>query len=437
MSLIIILIFVVGYLCIALEHVIKVNKSGIALLMSVVCWGIYSLNSDPALCEKFSHHVYDTSETILFLMGAMTIVAVVDTYGGFNFVTNKLRSKSLGLLLWKTVGMTFILSALLDNMTTCIVMVMVLRKILVDKKLRMLFSGLIIIAANAGGAFSPIGDVTTIMLWIKGFISTEGAITHLFIPSVVSILVPTICVLPQIKNLSYAGPSFECDINAQSMASSYSKKIIFLIGVGGLVLVPVFRSITGLPPFLFVMGILALLWISTEILLRIDHNLKSRGKDKAKVSTIITTIDMSTILFFLGILLTVGALAETGTLNRLGQWLRGTLHNVYLINGLIGVLSSIIDNVPLVASTMGMYDIEPSSALGELQNYCQDGAFWQLLAYCAGTGGSILIIGSAAGVVVMGMEKISFSWYLKHFSWVAALGYISGIATYAISELVF
>lgn len=438
MSGLIVTIFIAGYLFIALEHITKVNKSSIALLMSVVCWGLYSLVAgQDSLVSGFSRHVYDTCETILFLMGAMTIVAIVDTYGGFNFVTSKLRSKNLKTLLWKTVGMTFILSALLDNMTTCIVMIMVLQKLIKDRKTRLLFAGLTIIAANAGGAFSPIGDVTTIMLWIKGFITAEGVLTHLFIPSVVSIIIPTLFILPMLKRQAIVVGPYNNPGKTQSMASNISRKTIFFIGVGGLILVPIFRSITGLPPFLFVMGVLALLWISTEIMIRFDGTIKMSGKEQAKVSNIITTIDMSTILFFLGTLLTVGAVEETGTLNYLGQWLRNTLGNVYLINGLIGVFSSIIDNVPLVASTMGMYQIEPLTAVGDMQNYCQDGTFWQLLAYCAGTGGSILIIGSAAGVIVMGMEKISFSWYLKHFSWIALLGYIAGIIAYALMEFAF
>lgn len=438
MNLLILFIFLAGYLCIALEHILKINKSGIALLMSVVSWGIYAIcTSSDTLISKFSCHVYDTCETILFLMGAMTIVAVIDTYGGFDFVTNHMRSKSTKQLLWKTAALTFFLSALLDNMTTCIVMIMVLRKIIEDKPTRLMFAGITIIAANAGGTFSPIGDVTTIMLWIKGCISAEGVITHLFVPSVVSLIIPAICVMPMLKHnmatTTFSGSQFK----NQSMASTLSRKIIFFIGIIGLILVPVLRSITGLPPFLFVMGVLALLWISTEIMIRFDNKIKTVGDERAKVSSIIATIDMSTILFFLGILLTVGALDETGMLSQFGQWLRSTLHNVYLINVVIGILSSIIDNVPLVASTMGMYQIEPSSAIGDLQYYCQDGTFWQLLAYCSGTGGSILIIGSAAGVVVMGMEKISFSWYLKRFTWLALLGYFAGILAYALIAFLF
>lgn len=462
MTSIIILVFVVGYFCIALENLTKVNKAGIALLMSVLCWGVYMLNAGEYaeifyprqfadylqnggstsmgfIAEHvFSSHVAETCETILFLMGAMTIVEVVDSNGGFNFMTHRLRTGNPKLLLWKTVLLTFFLSALLDNMTTAIVMVMVLRKLVSDRNMRLLYAGIVILAANSGGAFSPIGDVTTIMLWIKGCVSTTGIITSLFIPSLVSVIVPTLLLMPMFKGrLQTEMPASALSTTGVNSPFTRSSRLaIFLIGVLGLVLVPLFRSITGLPPFVGVMGVLAILWITTELMFRFNKHIKN-VHNKVRVSNIIKKIDMATILFFLGILLTVGALQETGTLNSFGLWLNHTFGNVYLVNTLIGLMSSVVDNVPLVASAMGMYAIEPAGTIGAMQAYCQDGMFWELLVYCAGTGGSMLIIGSAAGVVVMGLENISFGWYLKRFSLIALLGYLSGILAYWLQSLLF
>lgn len=461
MTSIIISVFIVGYLCIALEGVTKVNKAGVALFMSVVCWGIYMLCADTYASQfypqelasylaeggksamgfitenVFSKHVAETCETILFLMGAMTIVEIVDSNGGFNFVTRRLKTDSHKKLLWKTVIITFFLSALLDNMTTCIVMVMVLKKLVTDRQMRLLYAGMIIIAANAGGAFSPIGDVTTIMLWIKGCVSTTGIITSLLFPSIVSVLVPTLLVMPMFKGevISNIPETMHTVTDSKQPFTRCARKAIFAIGVLGLMLVPVFRNITGLPPFVGVMGVLAILWITTEIMIRRNKHLKKMD-DRVRVSNIMKKIDMSTILFFLGILLTVSSLQETGTLNAFGLWLNDAFGSVYIVDTLIGVMSSIVDNVPLVASAMGMYNIEPAGTIGTMQAYCQDGVFWELLAYCAGTGGSMLIIGSAAGVVVMGLENISFGWYLKRFTWIAFVGYISGIIAYWLQSMI-
>ena len=435
MTTFIILAFIAGYLCIALESVIKVNKAAIALCMSVVCWSVMPSTALPA----FPEHVAEACETMFFLMGAMTIVEIVDTNGGFNFVTRRLRTNSPKALLWKTVLLTFFLSALLDNMTTCIVMIMVLKKLIADRQTRLLYAGMTILAANAGGAFSPIGDVTTIMLWIKGCVSTTGIITGLLFPSIVSVAVPALIMTPMMKGEQQTVASTRIVIKEENKPgfSRLGRKIIFAIGVGGLVLVPVFRSITNLPPFVGVMGVLAILWIVTEIFIRRNHRLMKAASEEVRVSSIIRRIDMSTLLFFLGILLTVSALQETGTLNRFGEWLNNSFGNVYVVDSLIGIMSSIVDNVPLVASAMGMYDIQPEGTIGAMQAYCQDGIFWELLAYCAGIGGSILIIGSAAGVVVLGLENISFGWYLKHFSWLALIGYFAGIFAYWLQNLVF
>lgn len=461
MTSIIISVFIAGYLCIALEGVTKVNKAGVALFMSVVCWGIYMLCADTYASQfypqelasylaeggksamgfitenVFSKHVAETCETILFLMGAMTIVEIVDSNGGFNFVTRRLKTDSHKKLLWKTVIITFFLSALLDNMTTCIVMVMVLKKLVADKQARVFYAGIVIIAANAGGAFSPIGDVTTIMLWIKGCVSTTGIIKGLFLPSLISVVIPTLIMTPMLKKYTLI-PAVQTSHLHADKNPGFPRKArvsIFCIGVFGLMLVPVFRSVTGLPPFVGVMGVLAILWITTEIMIRHNKRLL-KIENEVRVSNIIKKIDMSTILFFLGILLTVGALQETGTLNAFGLWLNDAFGSVYIVNTLIGVMSSIVDNVPLVASAMGMYNIEPAGTIGTMQAYCQDGVFWELLAYCAGTGGSMLIIGSAAGVVVMGLENISFGWYLKRFTWIAFVGYISGIIAYWLQSMI-
>jgi Na+/H+ antiporter NhaD/arsenite permease-like protein len=462
MSNVIIATFVLGYIFIALENATKVSKAGVALFMSVLCWGAYMLAADGYVSnfyqqaftdylqhdagasaigfiadKVFSRHVAETCETILFLMGAMTIVEVVDSNGGFNFVTRRLRTSNSTSLLWKTVVLTFFLSALLDNMTTCIVMVMVLKKLVADKQARVFYAGIVIIAANAGGAFSPIGDVTTIMLWIKGCVSTTGIIKGLFLPSLISVVIPTLIMTPMLKKYTLI-PAVQTSHLHADKNPGFPRKArvsIFCIGVFGLMLVPVFRSVTGLPPFVGVMGVLAILWITTEIMIRHNKRLL-KIENEVRVSNIIKKIDMSTILFFLGILLTVGALQETGTLNAFGLWLNDAFGSVYIVNTLIGVMSSIVDNVPLVASAMGMYNIEPAGTIGTMQAYCQDGIFWELLAYCAGTGGSMLIIGSAAGVVVMGLENISFGWYLKRFTWIAFVGYISGIIAYWLQSMI-
>ena len=437
----VLLVFVIGYLLIAFEGVSKVNKSGIALLMSVICWSLFMVSGtkdgNTEIGSIFSAHVSETCETILFLMGAMTIVEVIDSNGGFNFITNRLKTYNPKSLLWKTVALTFVLSALLDNMTTCIVMVMVLKRLVADRRMRMIYAGMIVLAANAGGAFSPIGDVTTIMLWIKGCVTSEGIIKSLLLPSIVCTLVPACIVsarmhgklsVPVGSNSAYR----DADIGVERIDFMFARGeriAIFCIGVLGLMFVPVFRNITNLPPFVGVMGVLAVLWIVTEIMIHRNKRLL-KVEDKVRVASIIKKIDMSTILFFLGILLAVGALQETGLLNSLGVWLSDAFENVYVVNSIIGVLSSVVDNVPLVASAMGMYEIQPAGTVGEMAVYCQDGTFWELLAYCASTGGSLLIIGSAAGVVAMGLENINFGWYMKHFTLLALVGYVSGILTY-------
>lgn len=431
----IVITFVIGYFFIAIESVAKVNKAAIALLMFVACWTLFMLDpgsyitglSGQALIDAvgtaIEHHLGSTSTTLFFLMGAMTIVEIVDQNGGFNFVRDKLRSKTKRGLLWKIVVMTFFLSAILDNLTTSIVMIMILRKLVHNKKDRMIYASLVIIAANSGGAFSPIGDVTTIMLWNKGVITALGVISEVFIPSVVSVIVPALLLQIMLKGqLEDTDVKVKSDYEVLDFNSS-QRKMIFIIGVGGLVFVPIFRYLTDLPPFVGILLVLGVLWTTTEVFYR-KLGSGHEGMQK-RVTNLLSRIDMSTILFFLGILMAVACLEEIGVLTALGQGLNVAFDgNHYAVTGIIGVLSSIVDNVPLVAGCMGMYPVTPTGDMAI------DGIFWQLLAYCAGVGGSMLIIGSAAGVVVMGLEKITFGWYMKHISWIAFAGYIAGIFSY-------
>lgn len=432
----IIVAFVAGYLCITLESLTKINKAAIALLMCVVCWTLLMVSpgayypdvaSDGVLhhiSEVIEHHLGDAAGTLFFLMGAMTIVEIVDSNGGFNFVRDIMKTRSKRKLLWRVAIATFFLSSILDNLTTSIVMIMVLRKLVQSREERLIYAALIIISANSGGAFSPIGDVTTIMLWIKGVVTTQGILTEIFIPSLVSMLVPAF-----ILQYSLSG-KFDKEQNLVtaeiSQFTKVQRNIIFWLGVGGLVFVPIFKSITHLPPFMGILLVLGVLWTVTEIF---HHNTSEDDTMAKRVSDLLSRIDLSTIMFFLGILMAVAVLQEIGVLTALGTGLNEVfVGNYYVINGIIGVLSSIVDNVPLVAGCMGMYPVAETGVMAI------DGIFWQLLAYCAGVGGSMLIIGSAAGVVVMGLEKITFGWYLKRITWIAFVGYLAGIVTYWLQQ---
>ena len=437
---IIIAVFVIGYACIALEHGTKINKAPVALLMCAICWtlvtigvnnGAITLPHGEPITERMLHHLSETCEIIVFLMGAMTIVEIVDANGGFNFVRYRLQTTSKRKLMWRMAWMTFFLSAVLDNLTTSIVMIMVLRKLVANKEDRFLFAGLIILAANAGGAFSPIGDVTTIMLWVRGMLSTQGVITEVFLPSVASLLIPCLIMHFRMKG-NLEGVKEEKFVEANQEFSQKERNIVFCLGVGGLLFVPVFKSLTHLAPYVGILLVLGVLWTAVEVFLarKKNHHLMSTHR----VTNMLQKIDMTTILFFLGILMTVATLQDTGVLNSFGIWLNEvTGANHYAITGVIGAASSIVDNVPLVAGCMGMYEIDPVAGAA----LAQDGIFWQLLAYCAGVGGSMLIIGSAAGVVVMGLENISFGWYLKNISWIALAGYLAGIVVYAIQHPIF
>ena len=432
----IVIVFCVGYLCIALEGLTRVNKAAIALLMCVCCWTLLMMG--PAsfypevaadsvvhhIAEVIEHHLGDAAGTLFFLMGAMTIVEIVDSNGGFNFVRDTLKTRSKRKLMWRVAFMTFFLSAILDNLTTSIVMIMVLRKLVQSRGDRLIYAALVVISANSGGAFSPIGDVTTIMLWIKGVITTQGVITEIFIPSLVSMLVPAFILQYQLSG------KFDKEHNLPkadvSQFTKTQRDIIFWLGVGGLCFVPIFKTITHLPPFMGILLVLGVLWTVTEIF---HYNTSEDDTMAKRVSDLLSKIDLSTIMFFLGILMALAVLQEVGVLTMLGQILDSTFEgNHYLVTGIIGVLSSIVDNVPLVAGCMGMY---PVAAAGDM---AVDGIFWQLLAYCAGVGGSMLIIGSAAGVVVMGLEKITFGWYMKKITWVAFAGYLTGILIYWIER---
>ena len=437
LTVLIVIVFCIGYLCIALESLTKVNKAAIALLMCVFCWTLLMMGPAayyPAIpgeevvhhiAEVIEHHLGDAAGTLFFLMGAMTIVEIVDSNGGFNFVRDTMKTRSKRKLMWRVAFMTFFLSAILDNLTTSIVMIMVLRKLVQSREERLIYAALIVISANSGGAFSPIGDVTTIMLWIKGVISTQGVLTEIFIPSLVSMVVPAFILQFSLKG------KFDKEQNLPkadvSQFTKAQRDIIFWLGVGGLVFVPIFKTLTHLPPFMGILLVLGVLWTTTEIF---HYNTSEDDTMAKRVSDIMTKIDLSTIMFFLGILMAVAVLQEIGVLTALGEGLNEAFSgNYYIINGIIGVLSSIVDNVPLVAGCMGMY---PVQAAGDM---AIDGIFWQLLAYCAGVGGSMLIIGSAAGVVVMGLEKITFGWYMKRITWIAFVGYLAGMLCYWVERM--
>ncbi len=438
----IVILFCIGYFCIAIESLTKINKAAIALLMFVGCWTLFMIDPGSyiaaavgdmkaaAVSEVIEHHLGSTSTTLFFLMGAMTIVELVDQNGGFNFVRDTLQTKSKRSLLWRIAFMTFILSAILDNLTTSIVMIMILRKLVSDKKDRLIYAALVVIAANSGGAFSPIGDVTTIMLWNKGVITAAGVIMEIFIPSLVSMVIPAYILSLSLKGeLSFKAEQAQT-VGASDLTTS-QRKAIFFLGVGGLIFVPIFKTITHLPPFVGILLVLGVLWTVSEIFYARLKAPEEKGAMQKRVTTMLTRIDMSTILFFLGILMAVACLETIGVLTMLGETLDQTFEgNHYLVTGIIGVLSSIVDNVPLVAGCMGMYPVDPVAGA----DMAVDGIFWQLLAYCAGVGGSMLIIGSAAGVVVMGLEKITFGWYMKKITWVAFAGYLAGIVCYWLEK---
>jgi Na+/H+ antiporter NhaD/arsenite permease-like protein len=452
MQIVIICVFIIGYICIALEHTLKVNKTATALLTGVLCWTLFILSqpggqllssseflttislieqqvgseafallSPSDLYHRFvlgelSHHLSEISEILFFLLGAMTIVELVDSHHGFRFITDKITTKSPTSLLWIICWIAFFLSAVLDNLTAAIVMVSLIRKLIPDRKTRLFFAGMIVIAANAGGAWSPIGDVTTTMLWINGQISALSIMKMLIIPSVICLLVPLVYL-----NFTLKKNSAETITRPESRDDSHKYgKLMLFIGIGALISVPMFKMYTHLPPYVGVLLGLAVLWIISEL---IHPDADEHEKRKYSAAGALSRIDTPSILFFLGILLAVGALDSMLILDNVSHALSTTIGDERIIITAIGILSAIVDNVPLVAATMGMYSME---------QFPMDHMIWEYLAYCAGTGGSLLIIGSAAGVAVMGMEKIDFMWYLKKLSLLALLGYISGAVVYLV-----
>lgn len=414
----IVLTFVLGYIAIAFEHSIRINKAASALVSAVVCWTFYIMLSDnkEAVTHHLSEHLGEISGILFFLLGAMTIVELIDVHDGFKIITDRIQTQNPVKLLWLVAIITFFLSAILDNLTTTIVMVSMLRKIIGDQQMRLFFAGIVVIAANAGGAWSPMGDVTTTMLWIGGQITALNIMLKVFLPSVICLLVPVLIISRQLKGKIEPPASEE----VSSDTSQRQRAAVFSIGLGSLLFVPVFKTITHLPPFMAILLGLGIMWILTEL---IHRGKNDQDKDFYSVAHALRKIDTPSILFFLGILVSISALESTGILGGLANWLSHSVGNDSVIVTLIGLLSAVVDNVPLVAAAQGMYSLE---------QYPADHYFWEFLAYATGTGGSVLIIGSAAGVAAMGMEKIDFFWYLKRISWLALVGYFAGCATFLL-----
>jgi Na+/H+ antiporter NhaD/arsenite permease-like protein len=432
MEIIVIVVFTIGYLLIALEHPVKINKSASAILTGVICWTLYAVFAHEKIdliTEQLAEHLGQISAILFFLMGAMTIVELVDAYQGFRLITDRITTKDPKKLLWVICTVTFFLSALLDNLTTSIVMVSLIRKLVPNKNMRLFFAGMIVVSANAGGAWSPIGDVTTTMLWIGGQISAPNIVRTLIIPSIVCMVIPLIYLQFTLKGeLGHAGSHDHSKASAHGHGHSHAhprkeikgSRLMLFMGVFGLVSVPVFKTVTHLPPYLGMLLALGVLWVTSEL---INPDMDEAEKKPYTAAGALARIDAPSVLFFLGILLAVSALESMELLHHFATWLDVTIGDNRIIITLIGILSSIVDNVPLVAASMGMYSME---------TYPVDHMIWEYLAYCAGTGGSILIIGSAAGVAVMGMEKIDFIWYLKRISLLAMLGYFAGAIIYLL-----
>jgi Na+/H+ antiporter NhaD/arsenite permease-like protein len=423
-----IIVFVLGYMAIALEHSVKVDKAASALLIGGICWALYAFSGVDAhhMNEHLSHHLVDIAEILFFLLGAMTIVELIDAHEGFSIITDKITTNKKVALMWILSIITFFFSAALDNLTTAIVMSALLTKLIKDKEDLWMFAGMVILSANAGGAWSPIGDVTTIMLWIGGQVTASNIITSVFLPSLVCAIVPLIYLTFKLKGDVTRPVKVENKEHYTDPTTPFERNLIFYMGVAGLLFVPVFKTVTHLPPYVGMLLSLGVLWLVTEILHRSKNH---EHKSALSVIGVLKKVDVPTIFFFLGILLAVAALQSAGQLDIVANFLNNTFNgDIYIINMIIGLLSSIVDNVPLVAGAMGMYEIAPTG------DFAVDGKFWEFLAYCAGTGGSVLIIGSAAGVAVMGILKIDFIWYLKNISLLALMGYLAGAATYILMQ---
>ena len=423
-----IIVFVLGYMAIALEHSIKVDKAASALIIGGLGWALYAFSGVDAhhINEHLSHHLVDIAEILFFLLGAMTIVELIDAHEGFSIITDKITTNKRVALLWILSIITFFFSAALDNLTTAIVMAALLTKLIKDKEDLWMFAGMVILSANAGGAWSPIGDITTIMLWIGGQVTAANIITSVFLPSVVCAIVPLIYLTFRLKGDITRPVNVESKEHYTDPTTPFERNLIFYMGVAGLLFVPVFKTVTHLPPYVGMLLSLGVLWLVTEILHRSKNH---EQKSALSVIGVLKKIDVPTIFFFLGILLAVASLQSAGQLDIVATFLDKTFNgDIYIINIIIGLLSSIVDNVPLVAGAMGMYEITP------IGDFAVDGKFWEFLAYCAGTGGSVLIIGSAAGVAVMGILKIDFIWYMKNISLLALMGYLAGAATYIFMQ---
>lgn len=440
---ILVVIFVLGYACIALEHKIKIDKAATALFMFGLIWSVYSIMDPEAnIGHELLDHLGSTCETLIFLIGAMTIVDLIDMHGGFYIITKHITTRNKFRLLWLMAAITFFMSAVLDNMTTTIVMIMMLRKIIAKPADRWIFSSIIIIAANSGGAWSPIGDVTTIMLWMRGNVTTVPLVAYLILPCIVSLFVPLFITSFKFRrNTGNILSSQPIELRLPQGIGQRFSRGIFAAGVLGLLFVPLFKSVTGLPPYLGVMFVLGGLWVLTEILYGRKRNLEESIKNR--VSKVLKHIDMPTILFFLGILMSVAGLQSAGILASVASFLDSQVHEVFTIATAVGILSSIVDNVPLVAGCMGMYPVATPDMIAAsadpvyMHAFTQDGLFWLLLTYCAGVGGSMLIIGSAAGVIAMGLEKIDFGWYFKNVTLIAFLGYMAGIGVLFLQSILF
>lgn len=472
-----VVVFVLGYLAIALEHPLRVDKAVPALMIGSLLWVLYIVGAfdiftaglsdawnsyseglahggshgghgEESLLEQMQHfivhneiihHLGEISEILFFLLGAMTIVEIIDKHSGFKIITDRIKTTNKVKLLWILSVLTFFMSAALDNLTTTIVMVALLRKLISDKQTKWFFASMIVLAANAGGAWSPIGDVTTIMLWIGGQVTTGSIIANVILPSLVTMIVPLVIVSFTVKG-EITRPEMKYSDEDEEL-QQWESTFMLILGVAGLLFVPVFKTVFHLPPYQGMLLSLSVIWFVTEILRR-RHSVNLR--DKLNVIRILKSVELPTIFFFLGILSAVAALQSAGHLRILADFLDENLGNIFLIDLAIGVLSAIVDNVPLVAGSMGMYPIEDAASIAALTDpeaikyaeyFVQDGLFWEFLAYCAGTGGSILIIGSAAGVAAMGMEHIDFIWYLRKISWLALIGYLAGAGAYYLQAI--
>ena len=419
------ILFIAGYIAIAMEHPLKVNKAATALITGALCWTVFALYAEDkhSAGHLVSEYLGEVAGILFFLLGAMTIVELIDAHDGFEVITNRIHTTSKRKLVWILGILTFFLSAVLDNLTTTIVIISLLRVLIPDKKERLLFAGLTIIAANAGGAWSPIGDVTTTMLWIGGQITAGSIMLKTILPSIVCFLVPAFIISRQVSGKAerVTDEGNETDLSS----TPRERNLVFWVGLGSLLFVPVFKTVTHLPPYMGVLLGLGVMWVITEL---IHHEKDEAEKGVLSVNHALRKIDTPSILFFLGILLAIAALQATGVLGSLALSLDRSVGNISLVTIIIGLLSSVVDNVPLVAAAQGMYSLD---------QYPTGHFFWEFLAYCAGTGGSCLIIGSAAGVAAMGLEKIEFFWYLRKIGWLAFLGYLAGVAVFLLQHQLF